>query len=107
MLYSCTQFKEQVSIEEFIKEIKKPLEDHSILKVGQNIKYDLIILQGIGINLINLDDTMLMSYVLQTGKRGHGLDELSLDFLSHETIKYNEITTVDKKKIPLMRLILI
>ena len=92
--------EEQVSIEEFIKEIKKPLEDHSILKVGQNIKYDLIILQGIGINLINLDDTMLMSYVLRTGKRGHGLDELSLDFLSHETIKYNEITTVDKKKIP-------
>ena len=43
--------EEQVSIEEFIKEIKKPLEDHSILKVGQNIKYDLIILQGIGINL--------------------------------------------------------
>ena len=36
----------------------------------------------------------------ETGKRGHGLDELSLDFLSHETIKYNEITTVDKKKIP-------
>ena len=36
----------------------------------------------------------------RTGKRGHGLDELSLDFLSHETIKYNEITTVDKKKIP-------
>ena len=70
------------------------------LKVGQNIKYDLIILQGIGINLINLDDTMLMSYVLRTGKRGHGLDELSLDFLSHETIKYKEITTVDKKKIP-------
>ncbi len=92
--------EEQVSIEEFIKEIKKPLEDHSILKVGQNIKYDLIILQGIGINLKNLDDTMLMSYVLRTGKRGHGLDELSLDFLSHETIKYNEITTVDKKKIP-------
>ena len=61
---------------------------------------NLIILQGIGINLINLDDTMLMSYVLRTGKRGHGLDELSLDFLSHETIKYNEITTVDKKKIP-------
>ena len=60
---------EQVSIEEFIQEIRKPLEDKSILKVGQNIKYDLLILQGIGINIINLDDTMLMSYVLELEKR--------------------------------------
>ncbi|MFL2662478.1 MAG: DNA polymerase I [Alphaproteobacteria bacterium] len=92
--------EEQISIDEFIMEIRKPLEDKSILKVGQNIKYDLLILEGIGINVVNLDDTMLMSYVLRTGKRGHGLDELSLDFLSHETIKYNQITTIDKKKIP-------
>ena len=41
---------------------------------------------------------MLMSYVLRTGQRGHGLDELSLDFLTHDTIKYNDITTVGKKK---------
>ena len=75
------------------------------MKIGQNIKYDFIVLQGIGISIDNLDDTMLMSYVLRTGRRGHGLDELSLDFLSHETIKYNQVTTIDKKKFPLIRLI--
>ena len=41
---------------------------------------------------------MLMSYVLRTGKRGHGLDELSLDLLSYETQKYDEVTTIEKKK---------
>ena len=41
---------------------------------------------------------MLMSYVLQTGKRSHNLDELALNFLSHSTKKYNEVTTVEKKK---------
>ena len=47
----------------------------------------------------NMDDTMLMSYVLRTGQRGHGLDELSSDFLFHETIKYSDVTVVEKKKI--------
>ena len=46
-----------------------------------------------------MDDTMLMSYVLRTGQRGHGLDELSSDFLFHETIKYSDVTVVEKKKI--------
>ena len=52
-----------------------------------------------GISLNNMDDTMLMSYVLKTGQRGHGLDELSLELLSHETIKYSDVTTVNKKKV--------
>ncbi len=89
----------QISIDDFIIQTKKFLEDDSILKIGQNIKYDFIILRNIGICIKNMDDTMLMSYVLRTGQRGHGLDELSMDFLSHETIKYSEITTVGKKKI--------
>ena len=46
----------------------------------------------------NMDDTMLMSYVLRTGQRGHGLDELSLDYLSHNTIKYSDVTTVLTKR---------
>ena len=44
-----------------------------------------------------MDDTMLMSYVLRTGQRGHGLDELSSDLLFHETIKYSDVTIVEKK----------
>ena len=47
----------------------------------------------------NIDDTMLMSYVLKTGNRGHNLDELALDYLSHSTIKFADVTNVNKKKI--------
>ena len=89
----------QILIDDFISQTKEFLEDESVLKVGQNLKYDFIILKQLGINVRNMDDTMLMSYVLRTGQRGHGLNELSLDFLSHEAIKYSEITTVNKKKI--------
>ena len=87
----------EIDLEYFVNQIKIILEDSSILKIGQNIKYDLIILKKLGIKMKNLDDTMLMSYVLRTGQRGHGLDELSLDYLSHNTIKYSDITTIDKK----------
>lgn len=89
----------EIDLEYFVNQIKIILEDSSILKIGQNIKYDLIILKKLGIKMKNLDDTMLMSYVLRTGQRGHGLDELSLDYLSHNTIKYSDITTIDKKKV--------
>ena len=90
--------KNQVDLNVFIEKIKIILEDNSILKIGQNIKYDFIILKGLGVSINNMDDTMLMSYVLRTGQRGHGLDELSSDFLFHETIKYSDVTVVEKKK---------
>ena len=90
---------EQVDLNEFISKVKVILEDESILKIGQNIKYDFIILKALNITLKNIDDTMLMSYVLRTGHRGHNLDELAIDFLSHETIKFSDVTTVNKKKV--------
>ena len=88
---------EQVGLNEFISKVKVILEDESILKIGQNIKYDYIILKGLSITVKNIDDTMLMSYVLRTGQRGHNLDDLAMDFLSHETVKFSEITTINKK----------
>ncbi len=90
---------EQVGLNEFISKVKVILEDESILKIGQNIKYDYIILKGLSITVKNIDDTMLMSYVLRTGRRGHNLDDLAMDFLSHETVKFSEITTINKKKV--------
>ncbi len=91
--------KNQIGLRDFVKIIKPILEDKSVLKIGQNIKYDFIILKNIGITLKNMDDTMLMSYVLRAGFRGHGLDELSSDLLFHDTKKYSEVTTFEKKKI--------
>ena len=90
---------EQIKLNEFIVVIRQICEDKSILKIGQNIKYDFIILKKLNITLKNLDDTMLMSYVLRTGLRGHNLDELSMDVLSHNTVKFSEVTTIDKKKV--------
>ncbi|MFL2679878.1 MAG: DNA polymerase I [Alphaproteobacteria bacterium] len=89
----------QINLDDFISLIKPILEDSSILKIGQNIKYDFIIMKNLGIRVVNMDDTMLMSYVLRTGFRGHNLDELSSDFLSHNTQKFSDVTTVEKKKI--------
>ena len=87
-----------LEISDFIEIIKGLLEDESVLKIGQNIKYDFIVLKQLGITIKNMDDTMLMSYVLRTGQRGHGLDDLSRDFLLHETIKYKDVTLIEKKK---------
>lgn len=83
--------EQQIPIKEFIKTLKPLLEDSSILKIGQNIKFDLIVLEQIGIKVENVDDTMLMSYVLSTGKNKHGLDELAKIYLNYDTIKYKEL----------------
>ena len=88
----------QINQKSFVEIIKNILEDQSILKIGQNIKFDYIILKNLGIKLSNMDDTMLMSYVLRTGFRGHNLDELSLDYLSHSTQKFSEVATIEKRK---------
>ncbi len=91
--------EKQIDLQYFIQQIKILLEDESVLKIGQNIKYDFIVLKRLGIEMNNMDDTMLMSYILSTGQRGHGLDELSSNYLSHDTIKYSDVTTVNKKKV--------
>ncbi len=90
----------QLEQKTFVKVIKPLLEDPSILKIGQNIKYDLIILQRLGIDVNNVDDTMLMSYVLNAGKHKHGLDELAKIYLSHSTIHYEDVVGKGKEKKP-------
>ena len=89
----------QIQLKEFLEIIKPFLENEAILKIGQNIKYDLIILKRLGITVKNLDDTMLMSYVLSSGKNGHNLDELSKIYCDHDTIKFSDVTKVEKKKV--------
>ncbi len=74
-------------------EILKPLlEDSSILKIGQNMKYDWLVFEQHGISAQGLDDTMLMSYVLDAGAGNHGMDELSKRWLGHTCISYKELT---------------
>jgi DNA polymerase I len=75
------------------------LEDDSVLKVGQNLKYDALMFLQRGIRLEPIDDTMLMSYVLEGGLHGHGMDELSELHLSHTPISFSEVTGKGKDKL--------
>ena len=88
----------QMSLNSFIKIIKPLMEDKSILKIGQNIKYDLIVLNSLDIKTKNFDDTMLMSYVLNSGKHSHKLDDLSKLYLNHETVKFSSVILKEKGK---------
>ncbi|HET7620455.1 MAG TPA: DNA polymerase I [Gemmatimonadaceae bacterium] len=77
------------------------LEDPSVKKTGQNAKYDLLVLRRSGVNLRGLDfDTMIASYVLDPGRRSHGLDVLALEFLDHKMISFDELCGKGRSMIP-------
>jgi DNA polymerase I len=83
----------QLDRDEVLKSLKTVLESSEIKKVGQNIKYDWIVLARHGINLEGVVfDTMLASYLLNPSKRAHNLDQIALDFLDHRTITYEDVT---------------
>ncbi len=79
--------------------LKKYLEDGSIKKIGQNIKFDFIVFYHRGITLDSMEDTMLMSYTLDAGKNRHNMDTLSEIHLGHETIKYKDLVGTGKKQL--------
>ncbi len=79
--------------------LKPLLENPAVLKVGQNLKYDALIFLQRGIRLDPIDDTMLISYVLEGGLHGHGMDELSQLHLAHTPIAFSEVTGKGKDKL--------
>ena len=82
-----------------LKKLKPLLEDPSIKKVGQNIKYDFIILKNHGIELSSVEDTMLLSYTLDAGNNRHNMDTLSELHLGHKTISYKDLVGTGKKQL--------
>ncbi len=88
-----------INKEAVIKKLKKTLEDPSIKKIGQNIKFDFIVFYKHGITLSSMEDTMLMSYVLDAGKNRHNMDTLSEIHLGHKTISFKEMVGTGKKEI--------
>ncbi|MDA9065099.1 DNA polymerase I [Candidatus Pelagibacter sp.] len=93
------KFKGCLKKEAVIKKLKPLLEDKSVKKIGQNIKFDFIVLFKQGINMNSMEDTMLMSYVLDAGKNRHNMDTLSEIHLLHKTISFKEIVGTGKKEI--------
>ncbi len=79
--------------------LKPLLEDKSILKVAQNMKYDWLIFAQRGIEINGYDDTMLISYVLDAGKGGHGMDDLAKRWLDHDTIHFQHVAGSGKSQV--------
>ena len=89
----------QISLKSVVKVLKPLLESPSVLKIGHNIKYDQKILHRYGIDVTPVDDTMILSYVLEGAKHGHGMDELSLLYLDHQTIKFKDVAGSGKSQV--------
>ena len=85
---------EQINFDSAINLLKKILQDPSIIKVGHNIKFDMLVFsqkRNGSINLYPVHDTMCMSYVNDANRYSHKLDSLAKDFFDHETIKYDDV----------------
>ena len=78
--------EEQMPLEKALEMLKPLLEDPSILKIGQNMKYDAKIFAQLGIDVAPIDDTMLISYAQHAGLHGHGMDALAERYLNHTPI---------------------
>ncbi len=89
----------QIDFPKALKLIKPLLEDESVLKVGQHLKYDMVVMARYDIRISPFDDTMLISYALEGGLHGHGMDELARLHLGIETITFKEVAGSGKKQI--------
>jgi DNA polymerase-1 len=90
---------DQIAEKAALAALRPLLEDASVLKVGQNLKYDWQIFARRGIELHPYDDTMLMSYVLDAGKNGHGMDALAEIWLGHQTIHFEHVAGSGKAQL--------
>jgi len=77
--------------------LKPLLEDPAVMKIGQNMKYDAKIFARYGVRIAPIDDTMLMSYAMNAGLHGHGMDALSERYLSHTPIPIKDLLGSGKK----------
>jgi len=89
----------QIPIEKALAILKPMLEDNSIIKIGHNFKYDMQMFIPYGIDINNVDDTMLMSYVLDGTSHSNSMDNLAKEFLNIDTIKFGEVTGKGKSQI--------
>ena len=90
---------QQIPLQTVLEMLQPLLADPGVLKIGHNIKYDMVVLARYGVLVSPVDDTMLLSYVLEGGKHGHGMDDLADLYLGHTTIKFKEVTGTGKSQI--------
>ncbi|MET4663246.1 DNA polymerase I [Sphingomonas sp. PvP056] len=89
---------DQLSVEVALAKLRPLFEDPSVLKIGHNLKYDMIVLGRLGVNVAPFDDTILMSFDLDAGLHGHSMDELAATHLSHSCIAFKDVVGVGKSQ---------
>ena len=87
---------DQIALDNAIEILKPMLEDPAVLKVGHNIKYDTLLLSRYGIAINPVDDTILISFVLDGGRNRHGMDELAKLHLDHNCISFKDVAGTGK-----------
>jgi len=98
-LFAGSRHPDQIEERAALAALKPLLEDPGVLKIAQNLKYETQIFALRGIKLTPADDTMLMSYVVDAGKRAHGTDAMAEQWLGHKTINYGEVTGTGKSAV--------
>jgi DNA polymerase-1 len=94
-----TERPEQLPHPLVLAKLKPLLEDPAVLKIGQNLKYDLIMFRRSGIDVTPYDDTMLLSYDLDAGLGGHGMDDLARRHLDHASIEFKDVCGSGKNQV--------
>jgi DNA polymerase-1 len=89
----------QLPLQKVLELLKPIFEDPAIIKIGQNIKYDMKILSRYNIDIFPIDDTMLLSYALNGGAHNHGMDSLSSRYLDHSPISIKSLLGSGKSAI--------
>ncbi len=89
----------QMPIDDALGQLKPLLEDTSVLKIAQNLKYDWLVMKRYGVEVYGYDDTMLISYALDAGLGGQGMDALSDRWLDHKPIAYKEVAGSGKSAV--------
>ncbi|WP_188262869.1 DNA polymerase I [Azospirillum tabaci] len=97
--FETPEAPKQIPAEDALKALKEVLEDPAILKIGHNFKFDHQLFARHGVRVSPIDDSMLISYVLEGGAHGHGMDELAELHLGHTTIPYKEVCGTGKSQI--------
>jgi DNA polymerase-1 len=98
-LFAGGRAADQIEEKDALTALKPLLEAAGVLKIGQNVKFDLQIFALRGIEMAPIDDTMLMSYVLDAGRAAHGMDALAEKWLLHKTIHYGDVAGTGKNQV--------
>ncbi|MGE3479364.1 MAG: DNA polymerase I, partial [Dongiaceae bacterium] len=99
LLGAPQQLPPQLNLKKTLAALKEVLENPAILKIGHNLKFDYQVFAQHEIYLSPIDDTMVMSYVLDGAKHGHGMDELAMLHLGYQTITYDEVTGTGRARV--------